>query len=313
MSNIKVQFKKLTVKSIYFWVVVTWLSYAALTLFNPHKGSAKYNLTASQTNLLQLTIVVPILAIWLVAAYGVTRFRRYAQMIKDSPDGAAASTISSGLVLLIVYLLFSTLISSLAPYAAGTSWANFAVILKNQLPILIALSAFSLTYWGSYKLVSLGGEPSWSKMRIILFLIPYCVFAVLFTWVFYLNPDLHGIAPNGLPAFVLDSQALLFTYVIPYLIIWFLGCLTALNIRRYSLNVKGTIYRSAFFNLVIGIISVVLFTIMLQLFSAASATLNNLNLASILLLVYIIIILDAVGYAFIALGAKKLSQIEEAK
>ncbi len=300
-------------KSIYYWVVAGWLGYAALTFYNPNKGTAKYNLSASQTNLLQLTVIIPVLLIWLIATYGAYRFRRYATTIQDSPDGAAATTIANGLLLLIFYLVFSTILSSAATFALGTGWVNLAVMVKNHLPILLVLVAFAQIYRGSVKLITLNGDATWTAPRVGLFLVPYCLFAVFFTRTFYLNESLHGLGASGLPTFALSNRVLLFTYVLPYLVVWLLGFLATLNIRSYAMKLKGQIYRSAFYKLALGIIAVVLFTILLQLLVASSATLNRMNLGRLLLLAYIIIIFDAIGYILIALGAKKLAKIEEAQ
>ncbi len=298
-------------KAYYALVVAIWLGYATLTYFSPTRGVAHYNLSLSQTHLLQLSIVVPLLAIWLVAAYGALRFRRYANMIKSSPDGGAVDTLSNGLVVLVIYLLSSTLVGSIAPYFANTGYASTAVIIRNYLPLALALYSFGLLYQGSLKLTALIKAPTWRGSRVILFLIPYCIFAVFYTWVFYLNPNLHETASNGLPYFVLSRPWLLFTYVLPYLLTWFLGCLAALNIRLYARDVKGSIYRSALLNLVAGIGTVIFITLALQLLTTASSTINHLNLASLLLLVYLLVIFYAVGYALIAFGSKKLTRIEE--
>ncbi len=311
MSSNKIGFKQGNLV-VYFFVIATWLAYAALTLLSPHKGATSFNLTATQTTELQLTIILPMLAIWLVATFGALRFRRYAETIKSSPDGAAALDISNGLLVLVAYLIISTAISSIASYAVGTDLVWAAVAIHNHLPIVIALVAFALTFRGSSKLVALSGKSIWSNRRIILFLIPFCVFSFIFTWAFYLNADPHGLTLTGLPNFALSTNTLLFTFVLPYLVVWLLGCLTSLNIRSFAKSVKGSIYRSALFNLVLGIISVVILTILLQLMTTFS-TFNRLNLASLLLVVYFIIIFEAVGYVLIAMGAKKLSRIEEAQ
>jgi hypothetical protein len=312
-TNTSTSNKRRSLRRLYYWVFAAWLVYASLAIFNPHKGTAKYNLNPTETILLQLTVIIPLLLIWMVATYGAVRFRRYAEMIKSSRDGAASLEISKGISLLIVYLVSSTLVASIAPFAIGTDWLNIAVAAKNHLPIILGIAAFVLTYQGSVKLAALSKKSTWSSGRIIFFLVPFCLFAVFFTQLFYLNPNLHTVGENGLPAFALSNQLLLFTYVVPYLIIWFFGCLAALNIRLYAHHVKGSIYRKAFLNLALGVISVVLFTIILQVLGTSSVALGKLNLKAILLLVYLIIILDAVGYIFIAVGAKKLSKIEEAQ
>ncbi len=298
-------------KIIYFAVIVCWLVYAGLALQSPSRGAARFNLSSSQTQLVQLTIILPLLAIWLVATYGALRFRHYAKMIKTSPDGQAASTLAKGLIALVIYLVISSIVNSAGPYFAGTPWVKIMVIIKNYLPLAIAFIAFALLYQGSLKLMFLIKAPTWRASRLILFLIPFCMFAIFFTWVFYLNPDLHETASNGLPYFVAPRALLLFTYVLPYLLMWFLGSLAALNIRLYARDVNGSIYRSALLNLVGGIATVVFLTIALQLLSTVSSTINHLNLASILLLVYVLVILYALGYALIALGSKKLLKIEE--
>jgi hypothetical protein len=59
-----------------------------------------------------------------------------------------------------------------------------------------------------------------------------------------------------------------------------------------------------------GLAMVMMFTIVLQILATMGSYLTNLGLAPLLLLVYLLLLLDAAGYAFIARGARKMTKIE---
>jgi protein-S-isoprenylcysteine O-methyltransferase Ste14 len=75
--------------------------------------------------------------------------------------------------------------------------------------------------------------------------------------------------------------------------------------------VNGNLYRDALSQLAIGIGGVVAIAIILRVFQSITPTLNNLSLSQIVGVVYILLVLIAVAYVFIAKGAQKMHRLEE--
>lgn len=292
--------------------VIVWIAYTWLTLAAPlAPGSERYHLSGGQLVLLQLTITLPILIIWLTAAFGAARFRQYTRLVGDGSDAKPLAIISKGLMILVSYLFITSILGALPTYFLHSHWLHFVIALKNVVAMLLSLTAFLFIYRGSVGLLKLTGQPVWPEGRSINFLIPYCLFAGVFTWLFYLDPTLRANSINqAFPTYALNPSLLLFVIVIPYLIMWFLGWLAVFNLSSYARHVQGSIYRTSLVNLVIGISGVLVFTIFLQLLVTTSASLAKLTLAPLLIIIYLLIILDAFGYAFIARGASKLTKIE---
>jgi hypothetical protein len=226
-----------------FIALLLWAAYASLALLAPLTRNT-YHLTLSQRDLLQLTIIIPVLIIWVLAMNGAVSFLRYAVIL------------------------------------AG-AWK------------LRDLTARRLTPAG---------------LAAIVF--PYAVLGVLFGWLFANNlagaPD-----PNGIPKFAMPGQLPLFTVAIPYIFAWVTGILAITVIAEYARTIHGTIYRRALKDLVRGLIGVLFFSILLQLIQLSSGVFAGLRLGTTLLILYVLIILYAIGFMFIARGAHKLSLIEE--
>ncbi len=259
----------------YGLVTAVWLLYAAISLTSPQTSAiATYHISGFQLGALKLTIIIPLLLIWLVAAYGALRFRHYSDLIAGEPDGKALRLISIGLGILVAYLISSTFIPAILPHFLKSRWLDALIVAKSHVPLVLGFMAFALIHRGSARLLRVIGVKGWSGRRTIFLLLPYCLFAGIFTWVFFHDPNLQVAANDRLlPSFVTSSNILIFSYVIPSLVMWFCGCLAALNISAYAKNVRGPIYRTSLLNFVTGIIAVVIFTIVLQLMTAASTVL----------------------------------------
>src|SRR3546814_738920 len=81
---------------VYLVAVATYLS---VSLLVPADQAVleRYHLTVAQLNLLRLTVVLPLIAIWFAAFYGYDKFSLYARSIQNSSDGPAFGYIASGL------------------------------------------------------------------------------------------------------------------------------------------------------------------------------------------------------------------------
>jgi hypothetical protein len=291
-----------------FIALLLWAAYASLALLAPLTRNT-YHLTLSQRDLLQLTIIIPVLIIWVLAMNGAVSFLRYAWLIRGSADGRALQLISVGLMVLVLFYILQSVLGELPLYFAG-KWQMYPLLmLANHVPVMLALLGFAVILAGAWKLRDLTARRL-TPAGLAAIVFPYAVLGVLFGWLFANNlagaPD-----PNGIPKFAMPGQLPLFTVAIPYIFAWVTGILAITVIAEYARTIHGTIYRRALKDLVRGLIGVLFFSILLQLIQLSSGVFAGLRLGTTLLILYVLIILYAIGFMFIARGAHKLSLIEE--
>lgn len=297
---------KVTSQQAFLLVSALSLLYTVLTLFSP-RGANLYHLTSLHIVLLQLTIIVPVLAIWFAATYGVLRFRQYARLIRKSPDGQALSRLTDGLLILVGSFIIQGLLGLLPKYAIGTSVLWPLVFLYNHLPVVLSFVAVYYLYTGSEALAKLA-HAKLSARQVITVIVPFLAVSQFAAAIFYMY--VTPAVVNGIPNFAAPGKVSFFTLVLPYLAISFLGLLTILNITNYISNIKGVIYKMALRYLAAGIMAVLIFDIFLQFFNLASRLLYRLALGPLLLVIYLVIIFYGLGFILIAIGARKLTQIE---
>lgn len=296
----------------YIIVAVLWMAYVMLTVFDPHPSLGRFHLSGANTFLLDTSILVPVLAVWLLAAQGVIRFRAYARLIQNSHEGPSFSLICNGLVLLLAYLISLGLLGAIVPFFEDSPFLNTVIVLKNHLPAITSLLAFIYIYLGSVRLSRIPGLTISATSKLVptaLFLVA----ATAFTIAFSVSPTETLVQDNGIRLYAVSQNLLLFTLVLPYLCAWLLGLHAALNIADYARGVKGKIYRQALKGLVKGIIATIIFTVVLQLFYVATPIISNLNLGSFLAIIYVIVFLYGLGAYYISAGSKRLAFIEVAK
>jgi hypothetical protein len=284
-----------------------WLVYVFLSAFAP--TAQTFGLAWWQLRLVQLTVSVPVLIIWLVAAYGAVRFKDYTVMIRGSKDGAALSRITDGLLIIVGSTILQSFLNLLQRYAVGTPLLEPMVFLDNHIPVVLSLIALGYIFSGSAKLSRIVDKPI-SARQMLTVLVPFTVTAALFA-VFYYTNVTYSVT-NGVPNYVVPGKTPFFTVALPYLVVWLLAALSLLNIANYIINVKGPIYKAALRRLAWGIVAVVTFTVLTQLLTVTAGVWQGLSLSAILLVVYALLIAYSVGFILIAWGARRLVRIEAA-
>src|SRR5206468_3848213 len=94
-------------KHIYLYIFASLLVlYVAIVLLSPTDPTVlhKYGLTIGAARLLNLTVVIPIIAIWATAFYGYTKLKQYVASVADSAEGPPFSVLSNGLLVLVMSL-----------------------------------------------------------------------------------------------------------------------------------------------------------------------------------------------------------------
>jgi hypothetical protein len=295
----------------YVAVVSVWIVYALLTFFAPDTASsAHFNMHGAERVLIDLTILLPVHLIWLLATYGVTTFKNYSIMLKGSKEGAGIDLIADGLLVTLTYFVVSSLYSSVMPYLIHYQHYDALAVIRDHLAPLFSLVAFFLLYRGSSLLRQVTPFSTWTTGTIWM-LVGYGVFVAAF--VFDFATTATGGGPTRTSIDILPHEVLLITLILPYVIAWFLGVLACINIAKYANHVKGSLYRKALRDLVLGISGIAIFVIVIQLIGFANRYFSDWTLTPILAILYALIILYGLGFVFVASGAKKLAHIEAVK
>ncbi|HSX43978.1 MAG TPA: hypothetical protein VLE69_01600 [Candidatus Saccharimonadales bacterium] len=291
------------------------VAYLTIALFLPpdKKALAKYQISPSTIKALSLVVALPLVAIWGVGFYGFYRYDSYADTISKTKDGKYHRLIASGLFLLALSLPVSSILSNLLSYY-GRVYQNFmpsSVIIGNYVTIALYLSAFAFIYKGATGLLQITQKTMRQRGEIYLMM----GFTVVVGIFYYLS--LHNPArqfPTGnltTAAYYLPDWLIILTVLLPYTLMWFLGVMAAYRLWLYRNNVAGKIYKSAFTRVAIGLGMVVALLMILRYLTALITILDKLTIKYLLLVVYLLLIFIAVGYIFIAIGAKRLKKIEE--
>jgi hypothetical protein len=172
--------------------------------------------------------------------------------------------------------------------------------------------AFWLIYQGSEGLTRIIKVKDIGRSRIIVIAI-LALLAIGYAWALSQNPyRLSSPNPAQIHPYYLSDTLLLLTVLLPYLATWGLGMLAVAKLRIYHTNAPGIIYRRALSALAKGLMAVIISSIVIQLITATSPMLVQVGLEQILLLIYLLIIIYAVGHIWILMGARRLAFIEEA-
>lgn len=282
----------------------------ALLMMVPHPPQStldKYNLTATSARLLNLTIIIPLAILWFTAFYGFVKLDAYQRLIGYAKDGMQVAKLRNGILILALTLPLTSILNQVLdlwtisnPAAEATS-----TIIHNYVGIFFPLLAFIYIGRGAYGLAALTRKRTSYQMLNLIFLL---ALALGFTYVYLIARAPGSIADN----YHLSLALFLFTIILPYTYVWFLGLYAAYQIYLYSRNVKGLVYRQSWRLLSFGLVAIIIFSILLQYLGTLSEQLQGLSLNWILLIVYLLLFLWAISYVLVALGAKRLMKIEEA-
>jgi hypothetical protein len=302
--------------SYYVLLAVLALTYVSIMLLIPPdpKTLERYHLTPLTSKLINLTIVIPFVVIWGIAMYGVVQLKKYTLHIIKSTDGKALHTVANGLLILALSLPVSGITSGMLNYTASQQDSmslSIMTIIRNYLNLGLFIAAFLLIWNGAKALVAhLKQKPS--NTIDIFASLTIVILGAVYSYLALTNPN--KVVPSettGRALYYLSDPAILLTIIIPYVLAWYIGLKSALYINYYREKVSGVLYKQFLKFLALGITFVVLASIATQFISAVSAGIVNLKLLPLLMLVYVLVAVIAVGYIFIAMGAKRLKKIEE--
>lgn len=293
---------------IFYWYVLFVLVYAGLTLLPAPEAETlrHYHIDATRIRSLYITLIVFVAIIWFAAFYGYYKLRAYSRLIRANRDGRQVNTMANGLLALAIGLPLSSIISSLLELI-GRHHAGLAAatpIVSHYLSAVYPLVAFIFISIGARRLNDL------AKLRLSLRTINTLTLTAIVLgtiFCFLVARSHHDIRTS----YHMSYGLVMLTLGIPYMYTWFLGLFSFAQIQQYGRQLTGIVYRKGWNLMAIGLGSIILLSIIIQYLGTLSTWITGLSLSWILLLLYALLLLLAVAYIIVALGAKRLMKIEE--
>ena len=274
----------------------------------------RYNLSGTEAKLIALSFAIPYIVIWFTALYGYIKLKGYSLSIIGNQEGKAFSMIANGLLVLAFWMPISTILTNLGTWISqrDPSLKPETTIISNYVTLGFTLLAFVLIYRGAQKLKPIlkkyGTKIDYQSFFPELFVMA----SALFIYLTFTNDARTAPTENvPLATYYLPDALILITIVLPYIAVWYLGMNAARLIQIYRLRISGTLYKNALQNLARGVICVIISLISIRYLASMTSVFSDATLKFILLLVYALLIVIAIGYIFIAVGARRLKKIEE--
>ncbi|HUB93831.1 MAG TPA: hypothetical protein VMB52_04990 [Verrucomicrobiae bacterium] len=294
-------------KALWAYLVFVALYGCGTLLLPPPKATLRmYHLSVLHLRLLDLSVIVLYAAIWWCAIYGFYSLSTYTKLIRKSKDGIALAKITTGIGFIAFWLPVSSTFSTYTDYIAQNhhSLAVPMNIAHNYLSLLLPLIGFVFISMGARTLSEIMKQrPSFKALHIMSL-------AIILVGVIYAH--LVSTTHNRLNSvYSMSITYILITLVVPYIYMWFVGMLAVYEIYNYRAKISGAIYRQGWHMLAVGLGAIVTMSIIIQYLTTISEKLTRLSLNGLLLIVYVLLILLAVGYVCIAVGARNLKKIEE--
>jgi len=265
----------------------------------------QYHVSALGIRIIDATLLVLLALIWFAGFYGYVKIRAYTQLIRGSKDGEQVAKLAKGIFAIVIWLPVSSSLSSILNYIAlrHIGFLPAAKIIENYIGLLLPLVGFIYISSGARGLSEIVKQrPSYFATNLLAFLLIYV--GLIYAHLVLVTQDRDTV--YHMPIWVV-----LLTLIAPYIYMWFIGLLAVYEIYLYRRKVKGIVYKRSWGLLSFGLGWLIVITIGLQYLTTLSAHLAHLSIYGILTIIYVLLLLVALGFVFIANGARKLQRIEE--
>jgi hypothetical protein len=304
-----------TMKSWWYYLfgLTAVVVYFCLTFFAPQNTAANaLGLTQTQIFFLKFTIVLPYAATWSFAVYGLATLEKYIIAMNKKSDSAIQllKSFRTGLIWIVLSTILVALIGGLRPYfVENPSSIPIFTIVTNYLYVFPPLVGFIIIFRGVLMLRS-SQEMAENKRKTGY---PFNTALVLLISAFYIfliftNPTRQSSTDPAITAtYYLPDIITLLTIVLPILATWWIGFFVAFATSDLIPYLPRSEYFKGITRILYGIWSIIFTSIIIQaLLSLGGTRLYAIGLGILLLIIYIFIILQGVGYFFIALGSNTL-------
>ncbi len=321
-------------KKNYIIFSVLILAYVLISFLTPLNltNLAKYNITPFQDYLIIASFVVIVVGIWATIFYSYLKFRSYTALIQGQPDAEPLKYLSYGLAVWAWGSPISSLVTSLFSYATTVATLNgsfnllgmnlttatlnpISTIVSKYISVIITVAALYFISRAA-ELMAKSKQIDVTAAKSLVWNALYFLIAGLYIYAVLHDPNrATPIVEGGKATYYLPDLTIIFTIVLPYLFSWFIGFQAAASINAYRKQVQGVIYRDALKFVALGVNAVILGSVFTQFLTTSTVFLVGLltanSIVPILILIYVLLAIIAVGYILIAVGANKLNKIEK--
>lgn len=297
------------------WVIVASAIYLLISLTNPiGPSSANFNISPIQIRLLQLTIALIMILAWFAGSLSYRELLKYAKNMKDRYQKSAFKNIAKGTILLVLSSIIPAIFSTIGNrFENSVSWVEPTVtIINNYLYVLLPFTAVNLILIGTKSLARSVNAPELTLTKTLITMIFPLSFSILNVYLTLTNPTLQGMTHEVRTTYHLPSYLVIITILAPSIVTWFIGTQALNHVQNYINNVKGEVYKTAISLFGTGFLFVIVSSVFLQLLLAlGQERLLGLGLNLIILVVYLFIILQAIGYILLAKSSQKFAQVDK--
>ena len=292
---------------LFYFYIITLVVYSAFVLIpKPLPATlVQYHVSALGLRLIYVTIILILAGIWYAGFYGFRRMQTYSYLIKGDVDGQQLARFKSGLLILSLWLPITTTLSTILNYfdLKQPGLVPAYTIIENYINLIIPLAGFSYISLGARGLTEIINKRPSYKATNLMFIV-----LIAASLIYY---HLVATTHNRGEVYHMSIWFIMFSLALPYIYMWSIGLLAAYEIYIYSSKVKGIIYRKSWHLLDIGLSWLILVSIAFQYLSNVFYDLDHLSIYVILLIIYSVLLVLAIGFMLVALGTKKLQKIEE--
>lgn len=296
--------------SLFYSYLFFLVAYAALTLLPTPLPAVlhQYKVSATGLKLIDLTIIITLAVIWSAGFYGYSRLVRYARLIRHEKDGRHIDKLAKGVFFLVMWLPVATTVSALLNLIIRKhpDLSSAVIIADNYINLLIPLVGFIFIGYGAHGLHGIARR----AQAAYNYTLSLCL-TVFLTYIAVVYFHLVVSTAQRELVYHLSFWMLTLTLVGPYIFMWAIGLIAVFEIRSYMQKIEGIIYKKSLSYLAFGLGWLIIFSIVFQYLSTLTGRLNHLSIYALLAIIYALLLILSAGFVFIALGAKKLQQIEE--
>lgn len=296
-------------------IVALYLAISFGTPVNPNILE-RYRMDAFEYQTMRAALAVPLIAVWFAALYGFSYLLDYARRIKDSPDGQGFFWVAVGLGVMAFGLPVNSVLGLMASRAVSLELISqpASTILTTHLSVGYQLASFALIAFGAWKLLHVLKKVKIPRRNIVVGATILVLISAFYTITALNNPSREVAVPPAVTATYYINDVLIFTTIIvPYLIAWICGVFAFIAMRAYQSNIEGVLYKKALSKLNFGILFIIGISVVLQFLTAAITALYAWQLGSLVVMLQFLIFAIGAGFVYVAIGAKRLTKLEDSK
>jgi hypothetical protein len=294
------------------WLGMVGLSIAASSSVNTNR----IKLSADQVRLLDVSVALPGLLIWLTILFAGLSIRRYVHNIAEAKESAGFRYITYGIFALLAGLIINSYVGGLqqlfSQHAADPQRVKATfVVINNYVSVIAALVTYGLLLQSSRLLLKSLGRQLDLGRKLIPIVGAFIALTAVYLWLIHANPVRQVSANSSFnTTFGLPYWLIVLTVALPCVIAWFIGVIALIGLYQYHEKTPGIVYKLLFKKLVLGMTLFIGLTILLQLLVQLYTLYANSTLPALLGLIAIVYLILVYAFVLIAQGAKKLNTIE---